>query len=398
MARPINKLTDRFVKGMSNAGRYSDGDGLELQVSPTGSKSWAFRFMLQGRRRQMGFGGYPETSLADARQKATEARKLVGQGIDPLEHREVQKVAVVVEAAKRKTFQQAAEAYITDHRDSWRGAKTAKLWQARLITYAFPAIGALPVDEITLAMVADVLRPIWMSKIETADKLRNHMENIFDWCAAQGLRSGENPARLRGGLGHVLPKRRSSTHFAALPYSEIGAFMVELRGREAPAARGLELLILTATRTSEVLEAQWSEFDLSAAVWTIPADRTKTEREHRVPLSTRAVDVLTVMHKERTSETWIFPGGKAGKPLSNMAFLLLLERMGRRGSITPHGFRSCFRDWAAETTDYPNEVCEMALAHVIKNAAEAAYRRGDLFEKRRRLMQDWSDYCAIVRE
>jgi len=403
MARKLNQLKDPEVRKATEPGTYCDGGGLELQVTATGSRNWVMRYMLAGKRRQMGLGGYPTISLADARQKAADARKLLEGGIDPLAARDAARAAAAaaeeaakVEAAKRRTFRQCAEAYIADHEPAWKNPKLAKLWRSTLATYAYPTIGALPVEAVTVAMVVDILRPIWLEKRETADRVRMRTENVLDWAAAHELRTGENPARLKGRLEHLLPERGAAHrggHHAALPYSEIATFMAELKGREALAARGLELLVLTAARTSEVLNAEWTEFDLDGAVWTVPGSRMKMGREHRVPLSTRAVDVLRNLHKSRTSEQWVFPGGKAGKPLSNMAFLVLIDRMGRKGVVTAHGLRSSFKDWASETTDYPNEVSDMALAHSIKNAAEAAYRRGDLFEKRVKLMQAWADYC-----
>ena len=405
MAQKLNKLTDTLVKKLREPGNYLDGGGLRLQIAKGGSKSWLFRYQLAGRSRELGLGGYPTVSLAGARQKASEARKLVKEGIDPLAHRDASRAAAAaaveaakVEAAKRKTFKECALTYIADHEEGWKNPKLAKLWRSTLTTYAFPSIGDLPVDAVNVGMVVDILRPIWLEKVETADRVRMRIENVIDCAAANGYRSGENPARLRGRLEHLLPDRgvaHKAGHHAALPYTEIGTFVAELRAREALSARGLELLILTATRTSEILNAEWPEFDLDGATWTIPASRMKVGAEHRVPLSTRAVNILRDLATERASDKWVFPGGKAGKPLSNMAFLILIARMGRKG-ITAHGFRTSFRVWSAEQTAFPNEVCEAALAHTIKNAAEAAYRRTDLFEKRVKLMQAWADFCGTV--
>lgn len=406
MARKLNQLSALVVKKLHEPGNYLDGGGLRLQIAKGGSKSWLFRYQLGGKVREMGLGGYPTITLLDARQKALDARKLLVEGIDPLAARDASKesvkaaeVATKIAEAKRKTFKQCAEAYIADHEDGWKSDKLGKLWAATLRDYAHPVFGHLPVNEVDTALVMDVLRPIWKPKPETAARVRMRVENILDWAKVQGLRDGENPARWKGHLDHLLPERHKVAkvqHHAALPYAEVADFMAEVRGREALAARGLELLILTATRTSEVLGATWGEIDLDGAIWTIPAERMKMDREHRVPLSTQAVSMLRRIYKDRTSETWVFPGGRAGKSLSNMAFLVLLKRMERTG-ITPHGFRSSFRDWASETTAYPHEVCEMALAHTIKNKAEAAYRRGDLFEKRTKLMQDWANYCEVLK-
>lgn len=397
MAKKINRLTALAVTRATKPSLYADGDGLYLQVSPTLTKSWLFRFTLNGRARQMGLGPVNAVSLAEARDKATQCRKLLDKGIDPIDARDLERLRQRAEAARVMTFKACAEAYIEAHRAGWRNAKHASQWENTLEAYVYPAFGDLPVQLVDTALVMKVLKPIWATKTETATRVRGRIEAILDWAKAGGYRDGENPARWRGHLQHQLPpptKVRKVRHHPALPYDQAGAFMAALRQQNGLAAKGLEFNILTATRTEEVIGARWEEFDLTKKVWTIPGERMKGGREYRVPLSTAAMAVLEAMQKVRRSE-FVFPGFKDHKPLSNMAFLQLLKRMGF-GHITAHGFRSTFRDWASERTAYPNEVAEMAIAHTIKDKAEAAYRRGDLFEKRSRMMEDWAAFCAIV--
>ncbi|MGC2854151.1 tyrosine-type recombinase/integrase [Novispirillum sp. DQ9] len=389
------KLTAKAVAALREPGRYADGNGLYLQVGKTGGKAWLLRYMLNGKAREMGLGALADVSLSEAREKASEARKLLSAGRDPLEARKEERQAAALEAAKAISFKGAAEAYITAHRAGWRNAKHAAQWSATLETYAFPVIGELPVADVDTGLVLRVLEPIWTEKPETASRVRGRIEAVLDWARVRGYRDGPNPALWRGHLAHLLPRRakvRKVEHHAALPYAEIAAFMVALRQRDATAARGLEFAILTAARTGEVLGATWAEIDLEAAVWTVPADRMKAGREHRVPLSPRAAAILQAMAQEHGQEGYLFPSKRKGKPLSNMAFLMLLRRMGR-ADLTAHGFRSTFRDWTAERTAFPGEVAEAALAHVVGDKVEAAYRRGDLFEKRRKLMEAWADHC-----
>lgn len=376
---------------------YPDGAGLYLQVSPGGTKSWIYRFMLAGRAREMGLGPLHTVPLADARRLAQEARQLRLAGVDPIEHRRERQQALKAEQAKRVTFDEATEAYIAAYEKGWRNEKHAAQWRSTLKTYASPIFGALSVKEIDTGLVAKVLEPIWSTKTETASRVRGRIEAILDWAATRGYRTGENPARWKGHLENILPRRskvQRVQHHSALPYTEIGPFVSAVRQQGGLSALALELLILTATRTSETIGARWREFDLDNATWTIPAERIKAGREHRVPLSPRAVEILKELKKVRQSE-WAFPGGKKGEPLSNMALLALLKRMDR-ADLTVHGFRSTFRDWAAERTNFPREVAEQALAHAIPDKVEAAYRRGDLFEKRRRLMADWAKFCGAV--
>jgi integrase len=397
MARTINRLSPRTVAAINKAGMHADGGGLYLQVSRYDTKSWIFRFALNGRERQMGLGSLNTITLADARAEAGECRKMLREGLDPIEARNARRNRQRLEVATSMTFQQCAESYIEVHRSGWRNAKHGDQWNNTLATYAYPVFGNLPVSAVDVRLVMKALQPIWSTKTETATRVRGRIERILDWAAVQKYREGENPARWRGHLDKLLPKPskvRKVKHHAALPYKDIGAFMVGLRNREAIAARGLEFLILTATRTSEALESQWGEIDLTGKVWTIPADRMKSDKEHRIPLSPPAVALIEAMKKISQSD-YVFPGARSKRPLSNMAFLQLLKRMGH-GDLTAHGFRSTFRDWAAERTNTPNEVAEMALAHVVGDKVEAAYRRGDLFDKRRRLMDDWAEFCSKV--
>jgi len=399
MARTVGKLTALKVGRVQKPGMYPDGAGLYLQVTGAGAKSWIFRFSLYGKAREMGLGSLSAITLADARAKAAECRRLLQDGKDPIEERKARLARAALEAARTITFKEAAANYIASHRAGWRNAKHASQWENTIATYAEPVLGRLSIQAIDIDLVLKVLQPIWETKPETASRVRGRIEAILDWAAAGGLRQGENPARWRGHLKHRLPdpsKVRRVKHHAALPYSKLPDFVVRLGAQQSVAGRALEFTILTAARTGETIGARWDEVDLSEKVWTVPADRMKAVREHRVPLSIRALAILRDEHDVRTSD-YVFPGGKAGKPLSNMAMTEVLRRMGC-GDITVHGFRSTFRDWAAERTNFPSEVVEMALAHVVGNKVKAAYRRGDLFEKRRRLMAEWETFCSTPTE
>ncbi|HEX2257944.1 MAG TPA: integrase arm-type DNA-binding domain-containing protein [Afifellaceae bacterium] len=396
-----NKLSAAGVNALKKPGRYADGLGLYLQVAKSETKdgngavtkSWLFRFQHDGKARQMGLGPLHTVSLADARQKAGECRRMLLKGTDPIEARQAARAHARTEAAKGISFRQCAERYITAHEAAWRNDKHRAQWRSTLAAYCYPAFGDLPVAAVDTGLVLKVLEPIWTSKPETASRIRGRIESVLDWATVRGYRSGENPARWRGHLAKLLPARSKVArikHHAALPYGELPAFMEDLRGRDGSAARALEFAILTAGRTSEVIGARWSEIDLAATVWIISPERMKSGREHRVPLSERAVELLERLPREKDSD-FVFMGGRKGRPLSNMALLVTLRRMGR-GDLTAHGFRSTFRDWAAETTGYQSEVVEMALAHAIGSKVEAAYRRGDLFEKRRVLMEAWSRF------
>jgi integrase len=364
--------------------------GIKAQIKPYVTKSWLFRFMLNDKDRKMGLGSVETTSLAKARELAQEKRDLLRQGIDPIAHAEEERAAKKVEAAKAMTFKQCAEAYIEVHKPSWTNAKHAAQWPSTLSAYAYPIFGDSPVQSIDVALVIKALEPIWHSKAETAARLRSRIENVLDWATARKFRQGDNPARWRGHLNKLLPARSklSRGHHSAVHYAKMPAFMGDLRARHGLSARALEFTILTAARTNEALGARWSEIDLESKVWTVPAERTKAKREHRVPLSKRALAVLAALPR-RGEDEFVFMGARDGRPLSSRS---MLEVMRSKGA-TVHGFRSTFRDWAAEQTSYPNEMCEIALAHAVSDKTEAAYRRGDMMEKRWRLMADWGDYC-----
>lgn len=352
---------------------------------------------LQGGRPGALDGPASLIGLADARRLAEACRRQRLAGLDPIESRRAERDRGRLEAAEALTFRACAESYIAAHRAGWRNAKHAAQGTATLDTYAFPVVGDLPVQAVDTGMVVRMLEPIWTSRTETASRLRGRIEAVLDWAATRGHRQGENPARWRGHLENLLPARtlvRKVRHHAALPYPEVGAFMSELKRQEGTAALALRFLILTASRTGEVLGARWNEIDPAARIWTVPAERMKGHREHRVPLSDPALDVLRQV-RELSGGDFVFPGGRAGRPLSNMAMLTLLRRM-KRSDLTAHGFRSTFRDWAAEHTEFSREVAEAALAHTIADKVEAAYRRGDLFAKRRLLMDAWARQCEAL--
>ncbi len=394
----MNKLTARRVASEKRKGKYGDGGGLYLQVSASGAKSWLFRFKMDGKAREMGLGSIHTIPLADARISAQAARKLIYDGVDPIEDRKAKRNALKLETVTEKTFKECAAAYITSHQAAWKNRKHAAQWTSTLEKYAFPEIGDLSVASVDTGAVMRVLEPIWRTRTETATRVRGRVEAVLDWAKVQGYRKGENPARWKGHLSVLLPKKSDIAkvkHHSALPYSEIGDFLVELRGREGVVAIGLEFLILTAGRTGEVIGAQWDEFD--GAVWTVPADRMKMGIEHKVPLSKPAIMAVDRARKVSSSKVYVFPGMSGEKPISNMAFLKLLERMGYE-NLTGHGFRSTFRDWAAEQSSFSREVAEKALAHALPDKVEAAYQRGDLFEKRRKLMEAWAVYCGTPSE
>ncbi len=387
------------VAKQEQQGYYCDGGGLYLQVSKSGSKSWIMRYTMAGKPCEMGLGSYQTFTLAEARKRATAQRKLLTDGINPLATKRSDELTRRMAEANIITFDKAATAFVDANSPAWRNAKHADQWRNTIATYASPVIGALPVSKIDTAHVLRILTPIWLEKTETAVRLRGRIEKILDWAKAQGYRSGDNPAAWKGHLdAGLLPspsKVADAGHHAALPWSEIGAFMVALRAMQGAGARAMEIIILTATRTSEVLNAKWSEIDLDGKVWTIPKERMKSFKEHRVPLSDAVMAVLMTVKSESTGSEFVFSGRKAGAPLTNMACLQTLRRMGR-GDLTVHGFRSTFRDWVSESTSYPRDVAEMALAHVVADSTEAAYRRGDLIEKRRALMSDWAAHCGTV--
>ena len=398
-------LTAQNVK-VAPVGRHGDGDGLYLLVRSKEVAFWVFRYTRGGRMREMGLGrarGNGKVDLADARQRVRELRDIIRKGVDPLEQRdaaaEAAKAAAQQAAIKAITFKTVAEGYIAVHAAGWRNAKHAAQWTATLVTYVYPHFGDVPVADVGTEHVLAALHPIWKAKPETAGRVRGRIEAVLDYAKAMKWREGENPATWRGHLVKLLPSRSKVApviHHAALPWAEIGTFMKLLRAQPGVSARALEFAILTAGRSGEVLGATWGEIDMTSKTWTVPAPRMKAGREHRVPLSEPAIVLLDKMKSVRiTMEPgcYIFPGAGARKPLSGMAMTMALRRM-KRGDITPHGFRSTFRDWAAEKTSFLNEVAEAALAHVVGDKVEAAYRRGDLFEKRRGLMEEWGQFCT----
>lgn len=386
------KQVEKLIRD-AHPGATADSDGLYLKVGPTGAASWQFRYQIGGKRRMMGLGACSVLTLAEARGRAAEARKLAKQGTDPLEAR---KAAEVAEKAAVTTFKDAALDYIESHRAGWRNAKHGQQWENTLAQYVYPKFGDKPVGDVSTEDVLGALKPIWSAKPETANRVRNRIELVLDAARAKGLATGINPAAWRGHLDKLLPKRSKASreHHAAMDYREVPAFYKRLTTeRDSLSAAALQLTILTACRTSEVLLATWAEFDLENRLWTIPSQRMKAAVAHRVPLSDAAMELLDTIMRMGKSEGYLFPGAKAGKPLSNMCMTMVLRKLGR-GDATVHGFRSTFRDWAAEETHYPNIVAEQALAHTVGNAVEAAYRRGDLLEKRRALMADWACYCT----
>ena len=387
----IHKLSQRKADTVG-PGKYEDGGGLRLVVSKSGARRWVLRYTVHGKRREMGLGRYPEVGLAGARTQALLYRRQLATGVDPIAARRAAPETL-------PTFTICAARYIRAHRRSWHNVKHARQWVRSLKTYARPVIGAKRVDAIETEDIVKILSSIWNTKTETAKRVQGRIENILDFAAAHQYRDPLNPARWRGHLDKLLPKPsrvKQVAHHPAMPYPEVAAFLQELSGHRSVSAQALRFLILTATRTSEVLEAQWPEIDLTAAIWILPASRTKTRREHRVPLSDAALAVLEALPR-MAAHPYIFPGSRHGRPLSNMALLKLMRDMGygiegSRAHYVPHGFRSSFRDWSGEVSSFPREVAEMALAHVLENKVEAAYRRGDLFAKRRSMMQAWADY------
>jgi integrase len=393
--RTINRLTARGVESLTESGRHADGGNLYFTVRPGGSRQWMFFFRWRGRLREMSLGGYPALSLAKARQLASEARGHMTNGIDPLEARrraeEARKLAEVT-AAGIPTFGAYALALVDRIEEGFSNPKHRQQWRNTLTTYCEP-IWNTPIDKVDTAGVLSCLTPIWQTKPETAQRLRGRIERVLNAAKAERMRSGENPAAWRGHLDATLPRPGKLTrgHHAALPYSDMPAFMMDLRSRKATAALALEFLILTVTRTGETLGARFPEFDVAAGLWTIPAERMKARREHRVPLSARAVEIVESLAAAK-SGPYVFPGQRRGKPLSSTSMLMLLRRM-KRIDVTAHGFRSAFSDWASEVSAFSAELRETALAHTIDNKSEAAYRRGDALERRRTMMEAWAKWC-----
>jgi integrase len=379
------------VDAIAAPGVYRVDDNLYLQIK--GGRSWLHRYMFKGRPRDSGLGSADTMTLAQARAARDEERLLIRKEIDPVAKRRDERQQSRVDSVKAITFKECADAYIKAHEATWRNAIHRQQWRNTLDTYVHPIIGALPVHTVDTALAMRVLEPIWQRVPESASRIRGRCECIIDWAKARGYRDGENPFRWRGHLNKLFPSKakiRKVQHHAALPYGDLPAFMVALRERNAVAARALEFLILVAGRTGEVLGAKWTEIDIKAKLWTIPAERMKGGIQHRVPLAPAALAVIDQMRQIQHND-FIFPGMRG--PLSNMALLTLLGRM-NHDDLTAHGFRSTFKDWATEQTGFPSEAVEMALAHVIEDKVEAAYRRGDLLEKRRKLADAWAGYCA----
>jgi integrase len=388
MARQIQRLSARtvasLIKSGGKTGRHADGNGLYLSISANGGRRWVFLYRRAGKLKEKGLGSALSVGLAQARHKAEQARRQIEQGADPINEGRKSSGAM--------TFSEAANAFIAANKSGWRNEKHRAQWTNTLRTYADPVIGGLPINRIDVGDVIKVVEPLWSTKTETASRVRGRIESVLDWAAARGYRGSENPARWRGHLEKLLPAPRKVAkvrHHPALPYSEMPAFMQNLSKRPGSGARALEFTILTAARTGETIGAAPAEFDLSNRVWIVPGERMKAGVEHRVPLSSRAIELLDGLQQ---SGDYVFRSEKPKKPLSNMAMLAVLKRM-KRTDLTTHGFRSTFRDWAAETTDFPNEIVEMALAHTIGDKSEAAYRRGDMLERRRALMAAWEVYC-----
>lgn len=413
MGSGLNKLSAARVAKCSQPGYLIDGGGLYLQVavrtakrSPEKkrpatedvTKSWVFRYRDRATHKkvhELGLGPFPDVSLDEARTRASELRRTLRGGNDPKAERDAKRAEKRAEAAKGMTFDEAAAACIADKRSGWKNAKHADQWTNTIATYVSPMIGSLPVSVIDLPLIRKVLDPIWTSKNETASRVRQRMETVLAWATVSGFRTGENPARWRGHLDQLLQKPskvQKEEHHPALPYAEIGEFMTALHGQTGIAALALEFTILTAARTGEVIAARWDELDQKKLIWTVPAERMKAGKEHTIPLSARAAEIVKGLWKTREGE-FVFPGGKADAPLSNMAMSANLKRMNRT-DVTVHGFRSTFRDWAGEQTNFPREIIEHALAHQLKDKAEAAYSRSTMPEKRRKLMEAWAKYCA----
>ncbi len=388
----INRLSARTV-ATAPPGKHCDGGGLWLIVGQDGTRAWVLRYTLRGKRRELGLGPAGEVPLAEARRMAREARAQVRQGVDPKAERDRERAA----AATAPTFREVAKAFIARQRPGWSNERHAATWWRSLEAYAFPVMGDLPVDEIEVRHVLEVLRPIWTEKTETASRVRGRIERVLNAAAVLGHRPRENPAAWRNNLDAVLPSPatvRRVTHHRALPWRELPAFMSRLRQKPGSGARALEFAILTAARSGEVRGATWAEIDLEAATWTVPADRMKGRHEHRVPLSAAALELLRELPRFDGVEL-LFPSPIASRKLSDMTLLKVCRDL--EVEAVPHGFRSTFRDWAAEATAYPRELAEVALAHRVAGKTEAAYWRSDLFEKRRRLMEDWGAFCTSTR-
>lgn len=403
MPRHYSKLNVLAVQRAKSPGLFGDGAGLYLRVSRSGKKTWVFRFMLNGRARDMGLGPYPLRSLAEARELALNARKLLLDGRDPIEARKAAKRAEARATVKAITFDECAKACIESRRARWRNAKHAAQWETTIAKYVSPVFGKLAVRDVDTGLVMKALEPIWKRVPETVVRVRNRIEQILNWATVREYREGDNPARWKGHLDNLLEPpskmkddkmrahKKTNRHFAALPFTQISDFMLHLRSEPGIAPLALEFTILTAARSGEVRGARWEEIDFESKTWTIPAERMKANKEHKVPLSSRAIKILERLRSESAAGL-VFHGRTVGEALSNMSLTAVLRRM--KCNVTTHGFRSTFRDWASERTAFPGEVAEAALAHVLKSKTERAYRREDFFEKRRKLMEAWASYCS----
>ncbi|ATA53168.1 integrase [Variovorax boronicumulans] len=398
MARKAKELSALQVGRLTSPGNHAVGgvSGLYLYVNDNGARSWVLRTMVGTKRRHMGLGGFPDVPLARARDKARAARDDIGQGIDPIMQRKAAASLLRAQQAAEKTFQQAADGFLEVHGDTWKNPKHRAQWISTLKTYAYPVMGNLLVRDVGQEHVLAALEPIWKTKNETASRLRGRIENVLDWATVRKYRTGENPARWKGHMDMLLPapgKVQKVEHHRALPIDAMATFMTELRQREGTAAKALEFTVLCAARSGEVRGAVWPEFDLDAGIWTIPPERMKAAKEHRVPLSQSALLILHAQPHLKDCEL-VFPSPR-GKQLSDMSMTAVMRRM--EVDAVPHGFRSTFRDWAREHTNHPRDLAEQALAHTLDNKVEAAYRRGDALEKRRVMMQEWDDFCSDVR-
>jgi integrase len=397
MPKKAKELSAVEVQRLTTPGLHFVGGvaGLALQVLPTGGRSWVLRTKVGTKRRDMGLGGFPDVTLAKARTDARAARDTIRGGTDPIEEARAKRSALKAAQAAALTFEQCAAEYIKAQRSGWRNDKHAQQWENTLSTYAYPHLGSILVQDIGLPNVLAVLKPIWETKTETASRVRGRIESVLSWATAHGYRHGLNPARWRGHLDQVLPKPSKVAtveNREALKVSEMGAFMLKLRVMDGAGAKALEFAILTAARSGEVRGATWDEIDTTAKVWVIPASRMKAGKEHRVPLSDEAVRILSALPHSAGSP-YVFTAPRGGQ-LSDMTLSAVTRRMG--AACVPHGFRSTFRDWVSERTSYPGDMAEMALAHTISSKVEAAYRRGDMIDKRRQMMSDWAGFCAVV--
>ena len=401
MAKRVKPLTVTEVKNFKTPGMHADGNGLYLKVKRADAKYWIFRFTFEGKRYDMGLGSFPDVKLQEVREGVVKQRKLIREGVNPIKAREEIKEQTKKAAGKAQTFKECALAYIQEHRPTWKNDKHASQWSNTLGAYAFPIFGHKAIGDVHKDDILKMLKPIWKEKTETATRVRSRVERILDWATAHDLREGDNPARGKGFihtlLGEPTRLKKGGLH-KALDYKRVAEFVSWLRGKGGISALAFEFTILTAARSGETLGAQWDEINFEEKTWTIPAERTKTSKEHVVPLNDRAIDILKTANEVRRDD-FIFPGNKKDKGLSNMTMLVMLKRGNAQeiwGGVTVHGFRSTFKDWAADCTDYPNELSEMALGHSISNKVEAAYRRKTMLEKRRAMMTEWAEYAEGV--